>query len=67
MNMARLYINSTVSNTPFSEDFAKKMLELEFKLKGAEAHLRWDSEKECGRLFEWVVDRVKQLQNCKNC
>lgn len=67
MNMDRLYINGTQSDSPFKRDFAEKMLEIEFYIKGAEANLRWDREKEAGKLFEVAVTLVEQLKNCKYC
>ncbi len=67
MNLDRLYINSLNSDSPFKEDFAKKMMEMEFLLKGAEANLRWDNETLCGKLFELVVSKAEALKNCKYC
>ncbi len=67
MNMDRLYINSINTDSPFKKDFTEKMLELEHLLKGAEANLRWDKEKECGKVFELVINKAEQLKNCKYC
>lgn len=45
----------------------EQLTEIEFLLKGAEAHLRYDMEKECSMLFRQAMKMVEQLTHCKDC
>ena len=45
----------------------EQLTEIEFLIKGAEAHLRYDMEKECSMLFTQAMKMVDKLTHCKDC
>lgn len=65
MEIDKIYIDS-MSNSD-KNLIIKKLTEIEFLLKGAEAHLRYDMERECSMLFEQAQKEVRRLTECKDC
>jgi hypothetical protein len=65
MEIDKIYIDS-ISN-PSKDLIIDKLAEIDFILKGAEAHLRYDMEKECGMLFQQAQKLVDRLNDCKTC
>jgi hypothetical protein len=49
------------------ESFKNQMTEIEFLLRSAEAHLRYDQEKMARMLYEQVERKVEKLKDCKTC
>lgn len=54
-------------NIKNKEGFTNKLTEVEFLLKGAEAHLRFDDISTAGKLFEQAQQMVEDLKECKSC
>lgn len=65
MEIDRVYIDSF--SNPSRDLVIDKLAEIEFILKGAEAHLRYDMERECNMLFRQAQKLVERLIECKTC
>lgn len=65
MELDKIYIDSL--NTRNRKDLINKLSEVEFLMKGAESHLRFDDITTAGMLFEQALDMVSDLKNCKSC
>lgn len=66
MDIDRIYIDGISGNTDY-DLIMEKLSFIEFLLKGAEAHLRYDMERECRMLFEQAQRLTKDLIECKEC
>lgn len=65
MEVDKVYIDSL--NTKDKSNLINTLSEMEFLVKGAEAHLRFDDINTAGSQFEKALDMVDDLKNCKNC
>ena len=65
MEIDKIYIDSFSHAN--REHIIDKLTEIEFFLKAAESHLRYDMEKETAMCFEQAQKLVKRLTECKTC
>lgn len=65
MELDKIYIDNV--NKKDKSDLLNKLTEIEFLIKGAEAHLRFDNINLAGSMFEKAVDMVDDLKNCPSC
>lgn len=65
MEIDKIYIDSFSHN--HREHVIDKLTEIEFFLKSAESHLRYDMERESMMCFEQAQKLVKRLTECKTC
>ena len=54
-------------NTKNKNNFIDKLTQVEFLMKGAQAHLRFDDISTAGKLFEQAQQMVEDLKECKSC
>lgn len=66
MEIDRIYIDAISGNTD-KDLIMKKLNFIEFLLRGAEAHLRHDMERESRMLFEQAQKLTEDLIECKTC
>ena len=66
MELDRIYIDSISGNVDI-DLIRKKLNKIEFLLRGAEAHLRYDMERECSMLFDQAQKLTEDLIECKTC
>jgi hypothetical protein len=67
MKIDKLYISKLKDNKKPSQDIIDKLLEFDFMINGAEAHLRYDMEKEAGALYQYILNNVEKTIECKTC
>lgn len=67
MEVDKLYIDFKQSQRRDKTSFINKMKEVEFLIRGAEAHLRFDNINLAGQMFEKAQEMVEDLKNCKTC
>jgi hypothetical protein len=65
MDIDRIYIDSL--SHPNRGHIIDKLTEIEFFLKAAESHLRYDMEKEAAMCFEQALKQTARLIECKTC
>jgi hypothetical protein len=65
MEVDRIYIDNL--NSRNRTDLIKTLTQIEFLVKSAGAHLRWDDIEMAGMLFQQAQDMVEDLKNCKTC
>lgn len=65
MEIDKVYIDNI--NVKNNSDLIDKLTEVEYLLKGAEAHLRFNDNTTAGLLFEKASDMVSDMKNCKGC
>jgi len=61
----RIYIDSFTN--PSRKLILDKLTEIEYLLRGAEAHVRENLESEASMIFQQVLKKVDKLKNCKTC
>ena len=64
MRLNKLYIESDCNCVKSDPNIFEKIVEIEFILKGAEAHLAFDMEKESGMLFKQAQTLLDDLLSC---
>ena len=64
MRLNKLYIDSGCNCVKQDSNIFQKIVEVEFVLKGAEAHLAFDMEKESGMLFKQAQTLLDDLLSC---
>jgi hypothetical protein len=64
MRLNKLYISSDCNCVKSDPNIFQKIVEVEFMLKGAEAHLAFDMEKEAGMLFKQAQTLLDDLLAC---
>lgn len=64
MRLNKLYIESDCNCVKSDPNIFEKIVEIEFMLKGAEAHLAFDMEKEAGMLFKQAQTLLDDLLAC---
>ena len=64
MRLNKLYISSDCNCLESDPNVFQKIVEIEFILKGAEAHLAFDMEKESGMLFKQAQTLLDDLLAC---
>lgn len=67
MEVDKLYINHLETRNKNREGFINKMKLVEFLLRSAEAHLRFDDINTSGELFDKAQEMVDELKHCKTC
>lgn len=65
MEIDKIYIDSF--GDAERENISNKLTEIEFWLKSAESHLRFDMEREARMMYEQAAKMVDKLKNCKSC
>ena len=65
MEVDKIYIDN--KDKRGTKDLINKLTEIEFLMKSAKAHLRFDDITTAGDLFQMAQDMVEDLKNCKNC
>lgn len=65
MEIDKIYIDSFQDAE--RENISNKLTEIEFWLKGAHSHLRYDMEREARMMYEQAEKLVEKLKNCKSC
>lgn len=65
MEVDKIYIDNL--NKRDRTNLLNKLTEIEFLVKGAEAHLRFGDNTTAGMLFEQAQSMVDDLKNCTNC
>lgn len=63
MEIDKIYID----NRKKDKNFIDKLTDIEFSLKSASAHLRFDDIYMAGEMFSLAQDMVEELKNCTNC
>jgi hypothetical protein len=64
MRLNKLYIDSGCNCVKSDPNMFQRIVEIEFMLKGAEAHLAFDMEKEAGMLFTQAQTLLDDLLAC---
>lgn len=65
MEVDKIYIDNL--NSRNRAGLIDKLTEIEFLVKGAEAHLRFDDITTAGMQFEKAQEMVEDLKNCSSC
>lgn len=65
MEVDKLYIDAY--HNASRDNVLTRMTEIEFLLKAAESHLRYDDEREARMIFEQAEKLVSKLRDCKTC
>lgn len=65
MEVDKIYIDN--KDKRGSKDLINKLTEIEFLMKSAKAHLRFDDITTAGDLFQMAQEMAEDLKNCKNC
>jgi len=65
MEVDKIYIDNISSKN--KENLINTLSEMEFLMKGAEAHLRFDDINTAGAQFQKAQEMVEDLKNCKSC
>lgn len=65
MELDKIYIDNL--NKRGRNDLLNKLTEIEFMIKAAGAHLRFDDINTAGSLFQLAQDMVEDLKNCSSC
>ena len=65
MEVDKIYIDNLGNKN--NTGLINTLAEMEFLVKGAEAHLRFDDINTAGEQFQKAIDMVDDLKNCKSC
>jgi hypothetical protein len=65
MEVDKIYIDNI--NSTNRSDLINKLAEVEFLMKGAEAHLRFDDLTMAGMNFTKAQEMIEDLKKCKTC
>jgi hypothetical protein len=65
MELDKILISAIDTDQYYKID--SKLIEIEFLLKGAEAHLRSDLIRVAGNMFQKAVELTEKLRDCKTC
>ncbi len=65
MELDKIFIDS-IQKDDYTQ-IEKRITEIEFLLKGAESHLRFDNLTIAGNMFQKAVDMVEKMKTCRYC
>lgn len=65
MEISKIFIDSIKKDD--YDKVEKRLTEIEFLLKGAEHHLRYDNITIAGNMFQKAVDMTEKMKTCRYC